>query len=783
MGHASAPSFRLDLDGGSLAYQYEGNDIAVRPNSDYLVVAWVKTAHLSGARAYLTVFFLDRNGNRLAGTERTSELVALDTPGELRSGAEGPTLRIAGASRVGGMGDSTRHGVALGRSTAAPTTLAGDEPATAWRPIQIGMLGDVPDARYMGLAVWLTQQRVWDHRPPTPHSIQREDVRATAWFDDITVYRLPRIALKSASPGNVFGENEPVVLYPEITDPDGLNLSAKLTVRSADGAFSDERGVPILTGASGPEPAVIDGLPVGLYDVRLEASTQDVPLVWRTLRFARVPEAFSPPQSAGRGFGVVLDDIAPAALPGQRALLGRVRPELVKLPVWYAQRAITGETFEVTQAVDGYLQAIVESGGDPVGKLQERGSGIGNRESAIGGRFPIADSRLPIPGSRLPGPEARGSMRSMIDLLSESPLAWKPLIAGTWSRYTGLIHVWQVGADGDDSIYLDHRLPRLLATLRHEMAPLMSEPMLAAPTSTLYPPATEAFGDYRSVRVPASVTADEIPRHVGPLMDNKARGPGQETGNRRRPLVSSFEFPVSSRTWITLDSLGEADYPRPVRLADYARRLAGTYFLNPGAVFVAAPWDVQADLATTQVNPREEYLILRTVADLLGNTVPVSRTNIDGQAECLVFDRNGEAVLFVWDDYAPPEGRDHVLYLGEDAEQVDVWGRRTRIETVGDRQVLRVGPTPSFVVNTPTWLMEFRRRFRLSPSLVEASFSTDTRDQVFTNTYREPISGTLRIVGPENWDIRPSRATFALQPGQEFRLPLEIRFPVNAEAG
>jgi hypothetical protein len=686
VGRSSPPSFRLDLDGGSVAYAYEGNDIAVRSNSDYLVVAWVKTAGLVNARAYLTAYFLDRKGNRIPGTEQTT-------------------------SFVGGTGKTT-----------------------GFEPIQVGLIGDVEGARYIGLTVWLTQSSVWDRRPQAPHNIQRDDVTATAWFDDLTVYRLPRVALSSSSPGNVFVVGEPVVLHPDVTDPDGLNLIARLTVDMIDGSFHDERNVPVRSGTASSEPVVYETLPVGFYNVRLEATTHGVPLVWRTLSLARIPEPFSSPQSIGRGFGAVLRDTDPAARNGQRALLSYVRPELVKLPVWYTQQAILGQNYEVTRAVDGYLQAILETGGNPVGiQMDNVARSTQSRENAL---------------------------RTMIDLLSEQPIAWKPLIAGTWSRYTGLIHVWQVGQDGDDALYLDHRLGRLLSTLRREMASLMSEPMLASPVSTRYPPGTGPVADFRCIDVPVSVAPRDIEQHLRPLL-----------GTDR------------SRAWITLECLDDRAYPRQMRLVDYARRLAATYFIDPGAVFVPAPWESQIEMVTAQVNPREEYLVLRTIADVLGGTIPVSRTNIGGHAECLMFDRHGQAVLFVWDDYAPPEGREHTLYLGDYAEQIDLWGRRTKLQTVGTAQKVRIGPVPSFIVNTPTWIMEFRRNFVVTPPLLEANFSAGEQAIEFKNTYHEPISGIVRIVSPENWDVRPTRATFALQPGQTFRQPLEIRFPINAEAG
>ncbi|MCL2330656.1 MAG: hypothetical protein FWC56_05080, partial [Phycisphaerae bacterium] len=195
VGHAAPPSFRFDLNGGSIAYQYEGNDIAVRPNSDYLVSGWVKTSNLKQARAYMTAFFMDRKGILIDNTELTSELVG------------------------------------------------SDEFNTDWHPIQIQMTGDVPMARYLGIVLWVAQPSVWDKRPRNLRDIPREDIQGTAWFDDLSVFRLPRVALRSSSPGNIFVNHEPVVLLPEVTDPDGLNLTATLTVKSVDGTWVDERSI------------------------------------------------------------------------------------------------------------------------------------------------------------------------------------------------------------------------------------------------------------------------------------------------------------------------------------------------------------------------------------------------------------------------------------------------------------------------------------------------------------------------------------------------------------
>jgi len=154
------------------------------------------------------------------------------------------------------------------------------------------------------------------------------------------------VNLKSSHPGNVFEETEPVALYPEVSDPDGLNLSARLVIRAADGHVVEERPVPVRTIENlPPEPSVYRSLPVGAYDAELSVASDDgANLLRRHLSFVRLAAQVSPPADVGRGFGIVLEEMGSAVVTGQRELLLRLRPELVKVPVWWAARSPRLET-------------------------------------------------------------------------------------------------------------------------------------------------------------------------------------------------------------------------------------------------------------------------------------------------------------------------------------------------------------------------------------------------------------------------------------------------------
>jgi hypothetical protein len=113
---------------------------------------------------------------------------------------------------------------------------------------------------------------------------------------------------------------------------------------------------------------------------------------------------------------------------------------------------------------------------------------------------------------------------------------------------------------------------------------------------------------------------------------------------------------------------------------------------------------------------------------------------------------------------------------------VDLWGRSLPVGRAGEQRTVRIGPLPSIVLNAPTWLMDFRRHFAVTPGTVEASLSPAEQEIVFRNTCRQPINGVLSLTAPPNWELRPSKIPFSLAADEEFRLPVAMRFPQNTAA-
>lgn len=112
-------------------------------------------------------------------------------------------------------------------------------------------------------------------------TLHTQDIHGTAWFDDLTISQVPKVAMTTARPGNVFRRGELLRLQVSVDDPFTDDLSAQLVVRDALGKVVFQRtGALDLAGAEnvGPVrkrlPLDLPDLPAGWYEASLVMSSQ-----------------------------------------------------------------------------------------------------------------------------------------------------------------------------------------------------------------------------------------------------------------------------------------------------------------------------------------------------------------------------------------------------------------------------------------------------------------------------------------------------------------------------
>jgi len=782
VGHTAPPSFLLELDGGSLAFRYLGQDIPASPACMYRITAWVRTAGLDRARAYLSAYYLDRQGRRIPGTERFSQ-------------------------RIG--------------------ALRGQE----WVRIHVELPGGVEQARLIGLTVWLAQPKVWSTAPEPPRPIYREDLAARAWFDDIVVRRLPYARLAGQKQRHLFPPGQPAKLMINVYDTQAERISAELQVVGADAETVLRTAVPVHT-SKNPEPhtATLNDLAPGLYKAILTVSTPETPLLRRQWTFAKLGPRISSSAQPERRFGVVLEQADQTCWPACRRLIEAVRVGWVKVPIDLGTQPGHADAPAATGPPQP-LQQLLLRRIEPVGTLSHR------------------------PSRQGPGGWAG---RSLLDVLGDDSAPRRERLASMFASYAGVIRTWQFGEDGCQDFAWDPRLVGTLERFRRECSRLTTRMTLVCPWPVQHALAGGRLPAERlSLRIPPQIAPERIPDHL-----------------------RAFKSLEGVRLWAVIEPLDPQRYERLSCLADTAKRLVLTAASPVDVIFLRGLWRHLDTPEGPTIEPTENALVFRTVVDLLGSARFVGRMYVGRTAKCYIFDRNGQAVLVMWDDQADPQGTRCELYLGPQAKQFDLWGnelpselvetgrslrelrteaapfrripppdertvastsrpaalysvgpgtdelaavastsrpaalyslyrpiawtpsRRTkqvrtprhdtyvaqaareiRIDPRVQRHRLRIGPLPSFVTGTPTWLMRLRASFALVPAHVEGRLDVHTTELRFVNHAGQSISGSACLIPPTGWQVKPNRLAFTLSPGQQLRQTLWMRFPYNEAAG
>jgi len=682
-GRTAPPSFYLDMNGRNVAFRYRGIETRIRPNSDYLVVGWIRPNNLRTSRATITAYYLDHDGTPLPETQRQGRLV----------GGEGP-------------GDG-------------------------WHRVEVFLPAALCEADALGLTLWVEQASIWDPTPRPEHHIECPDIHAGAWFDDILVYRLPRVMLSSLSAGNVFVTPQPAVLEITVQDHDGAGLSADLNVLDAIGEVVDHRSIPV---QAVEHQVALPDLEPGHYRARLQVTSAGYTLVDRRLAFAVLADIHAGPQYAAHAFGVVLEGAERDGADAEVALITAARLGAVKVPLWTGSAAAPGFA-EDTQTLDALLNGLLRLRVDVTGVL---------------GGVPPELAR-----------QSNVHKRSLVDILNDPVEGWRGFLASAVAPYASVLASWQIGADGDPSVADDPRLADALDAVRREMLSLMTSPYLTAPAWVDVDPQKREFpADRITLTIPSGIHPEYIGAHL-----------------------QAFRDLDTLRLEAYIDS-PQRGYDRIARLAHWASQIIETRHAGADTVYVPQVWRWRPTENGPIVEPTEDLIVYRTIATLLSDCRPDGVIEADEGVRVLVFSHGERSVLATWDRHAPPQGRTWEVQLGQATRAVDLWGRSTPLErTAEGLHRLTLTPTPVFVDGIEQWVLAFQRQLRLLPESVAFSLATHEHDVQAVNPSRSVLMGRLSLDVPETWQARPRHIEFNIPAGGEWSFPIELRYSHNEPGG
>jgi len=691
VGSLAPPSFHLAGEGRNVAYQYSGQETRIRANTDYRIEGSIRADRLTHARACLSAHFLGKYGRPIRET-------------------------LVRTRYIGGTND-------------------GDE----WIKVELYLPAAPADAYAIGLVAWVLQEPFWSTSVPYRRHIIRNDVRGGAWFDDITIYSLPRAEITTGNPGHVLVPGDPQELHILLADDDDPTLEGLLSIRAADGGLVEIHPVPVTVEAA-VEPVRIDigHLAPGLYHAQLDVFTGHILVVSRRLTFARLSPLRRASEALARPFGVVVNPRSRSDPETELALLQHLMVRSVRLPVWTGLNE-DPPTARQRRATDRLLQELVKGGFALTGVFFGPPSAIVRSDGAY--------------------------VRPLTELLSGDPAAWQEHLAAVVVPHASVYRWWQIGPDppGTDSPPVARdQLVVAVAKLRDAMRLFLTVPRLSVPMTTAAEPVDE------------KLPVEQITLAIGSNVQ-----PDWFASQIQRFKALGYEH-ISAH----VEPLLADQYRRIPRLADWAQRIITARHTGAGTVFVPQTWGVRRTAHGPVVEPAEEYLILRTIADVLADAAPGQRVHIADKVRCLAFNDGDSTILAMWDPHAPRGGSRYPIQLGRADRQIDLWGRSTPLaKDETGRQVVHLTPMPVLIPGIEKWLIDFRTSFALKPTHVESG--TELMRHRVEMAYKgdRPVSGDVVLKVPESWEVSPRTFSFSLMAQRVGNHTVEVRYPHNEPAG
>ena len=686
-------SFRVDLNGGSAIYRYPAGLIPVTPGAVCRVSANVRTTPLNGARARVAAYFADVDGRPIESSRRAS----------------------APASNV--RGDVSFHAVDF-------DLVADDRAASIVLEIAL-----------------LQPSLLFDAAEPAGRPLFVEDIRGSAWFDDVRVAQVPQVDLSTDQPSNVFYRDESIVLHVRVRDTIVDDLTTELRLVDADGRGVFQRtGSLALVGARTPGDVrgsiPLPPVPPGWYRATLVVRSQGETIGEHALSFVRLVDPPGPTRRDPR-FGLVATSLAPAAWPLLPDLCDRLSAGRVKLAVW-------SSTFGAES--------------DPAGTLDRVLDRLNRRNVVI------------TPCLVAPSPAMQNAIggSAWTELLKVDRSRWEPQLAYLLARFGTNLTQWQFADDADaDRMARDGDYRAVYDRLAGSLQQLTGSRDLLMPWPAWFDVDARQAPGAIALAIPPAVLPEQIGLYVDEMRAAKGRG-------------------VS----LTLAPIDRDRYGRAAQERDLALRIVSAVAANADRIDLPMPAAAQADGG--RVDPTPLLPVQRTMVQALSGARFVGRASLGADVDGFCFAVDGRGLMFVSrrGDAAAIDASTRAidLTLGRDAARLDLTGvasplRRSSQRGHADDVTLDVGPMPFFVTDVDLPLVMLRASLSLDRPVLESSNQSHVRTLRFKNDFEGPIAGSIRLIAPPGWTVSLAQGTFALNPGETFAAPVTITFPANVPAG
>ena len=231
------------------------------------------------------------------------------------------------------------------------------------------------------------------------------------------------------------------------------------------------------------------------------------------------------------------------------------------------------------------------------------------------------------------------------------------------------------------------------------------------------------------------------------------------------------EMPATAlRRSVSIAPLPADDYPLHTRIQNFVQSLIFLKAAGMDNICLTAPRDEQIGVLRRDGTPNELYLPWRTTATLLSGSRLLGSITLPNRSRNYCFDKGGGVCLMVvWNDEATADNPvQESLYLGDGLEMIDIWGKSSVPEQIGNNQMILVTQTPLFITGLNIDVARFRLNMQTNIKVIAAvPNKTYSIPFSYKNEAAVPVSIQISPQGPRlgDWTIKPLTQTANLESG------------------
>lgn len=618
-----------------------------------------------------------------------------------------------------------------------------------WQRVEIQPIVPHPDVRFVVIGCHLVHG-------------QKMDIRGQVWFDGLWLGMLPQLSLVSNYYTHFKEKSAPIEIESRVSglDPERTYRLRMRMIDSSDRVLEDT-DMPLEAAVVDPNRDPDDPLPVnkpivwplppqnyGFYRVKSALERDGEVILEKQTTFAVMDLIDSLPRRYGEFGWSISRTVAPQVLTELSDIAAQSGINWVKYPLW---KSVYDKDQNVPAEIARLFDKFNHKHIEPIGLLNDPPAELRNKFAQ--------------------------NWTGFSEIFTMPPRFWSPSLESVIARYSSQVRYWQLGTETDLSFVGLSRLPQTLKTVKTEFDRIGRDTHIGLHWDWNSPlPRNADFGQgYLSI--------DSRPQ----LDEQQLRQKLSDASKAAMPIWVLLKPRKTGTEEYSTSDAGEMSRLED-QASDFVKRMVASKTNGAKLIFATDIFNEDFGLLNPNGSPSEFFLPWRTTALALQGSEFLGSINLPGKSRNYLFARDGEVTLFVWNDEPTVER----IYLGENTQMTDIWGRviPNRIDGTEREQVIDVGPAPLIIRHCSEPIVRWRMAVQFQNGRIRSEHGGQQESILGRNTFPQGVSGTVKLIMPrkpdqefEHWEAEPNSWQIQVATGEKFELPMLLTLPANASLG